>query len=44
MDERYSAAVDRDGSGLGSHRSFPWLERVGVALVARWAIPLDFHE
>jgi len=32
VDERYSAAVDRDGIGLGSHRS--WLERVGVERVA----------
>jgi len=30
--ERYSAAVDRDGTGLGSHRSVVW---VGVARVAR---------
>jgi hypothetical protein len=28
VDERYSAAVGRDGTGLGSHRSVGW---VGVA-------------
>ena len=39
MDERYSAAVERDGTG---HRARLWLERVDVARVALSGSPSVF--
>ena len=40
-DERYSAAVDRDGTGLGSH---PSVNGSVLRVLRVQRIPFDFHE